>query len=219
MSGSTPPPVLQLESVSFDALSQRDPFNLELHAGQLAYLSGFSFGLPLMGIRPVSSGVVRFQGRTWDSRSVARVEADLRRIGTVVNPRSHPSRIWIGNLDIDENVVLAPQFDPKKEHARILGRAAELARAFGLKEGLPATRPPETARREAILSQWVRAFLPDPLDLLILENPVEFADGEGVAAFVAEVKRALDAGAAAVWIDESPPDFSKLGLRADFVLE
>ncbi|MBU6179281.1 MAG: hypothetical protein KGR69_06430 [Verrucomicrobia bacterium] len=193
--------------------------NLALRGGELAHLAGFSISSILLGIQAPARGEIRFLGRTWEERGVAETERDLRLVGTVVNPRCHPARIWVGNLDVDENVMLAAQFDPGRTSARIAARADELARRFGLAEGLPQGRHSTTDPESLVLAQWVRAFLREPLRLLILENPLELAPRGSVAAFVDEINRARDAGTAVLWISESEPPFAELGLMEPASLE
>ncbi len=212
-------PVLELTGVTFSASPDRSPLDLSLRPGGFVFLREFSVSLQLLGIAPVIRGSIRFKGRTWQERSVAESERDLRRVGTVVNPRSHPARVWVGNLDVDENVVLASQFDPSRRSCRVEERAAVLARNFGLPEGLPAGRPAEASPAELILSQWVRAFLRDPLDLLVLENPLEGAPSGSTRALAREIERVRGEGAAVLWVGETKPAFSILGLEPELVLD
>ncbi len=203
-------PVLSIADVVLPSVGE--PVDLTIWTGDLAHIAGFSIALAVLGIQPPIRGEVRFLGRTWGDRSVAETERDLGLVGTVFNPRCHPARIWVGNLDVDENVMLAAQFDPSRSSVRIAARANELAIGFGLPEGLPQGRPSATDPGDLVLSQWVRAFLRDPLRLLILENPLELAPRASVAALVREINRVRGAGGAVLWVSETVPPFAELGL-------
>lgn len=203
-------PVLSISDAVLPSVG--GPVNLTLRPGEIAHVAGFSIALAVLGIQPPVHGEVRFLGRTWEQRSVSESERDLGLVGTVINPRCHPARIWVGNLDVDENVMLAAHFDPSRSSARIAARSAELALDFGLVEGLPQGRPSATDPGDLVLSQWVRAFLRDPLHLLILENPLELAPRASVAALVREISRVRRSGCAVLWVSETVPPFSELGL-------
>jgi ABC-type sugar transport system ATPase subunit len=203
-------PVLSISDTVLPSVGE--PVDLTLWPGDLAHIAGFSIALAVLGIQPTVRGEVRFLGRTWEDRSVAETERDLGLVGTVINPRCHPARIWVGNLDVDENVMLAAQFAPSRSSVRIASRANELALGFGLPEGLPQGRPSATDPGDLVLSQWVRAFLRDPLRLLILENPLELAPRASVASLVREINRVRGAGCAVLWVSETIPPFKQLGL-------
>jgi hypothetical protein len=203
-------PVLSITDAVLPSVAE--PVSLTLWPGEFAHIAGFSLALAVLGTQPPVRGEVRFLGRTWEDRSVAETERDLGLVGTVINPRCHPARIWVGNLDVDENVMLAVQFDPSRSSARIAARSAELAVDFGLAEGLPQGRPSATDPGDLVLSQWVRAFLRDPLRLLILENPLELATRPSVAALVREITRVRRSGSAVLWVSETVPPFEELGL-------
>lgn len=205
-------PVLRLEAVCFSGLRNEGTFDLALGRGEIRHLRAFAPALQILGIVPLTSGTVIVNGKSWELRSVIDRERQLRRIGTVYHPRGPSSSVWVGNLDIDENVRLAAHFDPARTSTTLGRQADALAKQFGLAAGLPTTRPAVTPLHEQVLSQWVRALLPDPLDLLLLESPLEGAPADSVAAFVAEIERVRNAGCSILWISESAPDFAALGI-------
>jgi ABC-type sugar transport system ATPase subunit len=207
-------PVLRLEAVRFSGLRNEGTFDLELGRGEIRHLRAFAPALQILGIVPLASGTVSVNGKPWEERSVIDRERQLRRIGTVYHPRGPSSSVWVGNLDIDENVRLAAHFDPARTSTTLGRQADALAKRVGLAEGLPTTRPAVTPLPDQVLSQWVRAFLPDPLDLLLLESPLEGAPAESIAAFVAEIERVRNAGCSILWISEAVPDFVALGIHA-----
>ena len=213
-SPADPPPVLRLDAARFAGVRNEGTFDLELFRGEIRHLGANSPSLQILGVLPLLSGSILVNGRSWETRDVADREAQLRRIGTVHHPRGASSSIWISNLDIDENARLAGHFDPERGSAAVAERAEALAHRFGLAEGLPTTRPAVTALREQILAQWVRAFLPEPLDLLLLESPLLGAPVESIPALVAEIEHVRGTGCPVLWISEDEPDFAKLGIRA-----
>ena len=206
-------PVLRLEAVRFSGLRNEGTFDLALGRGEIRHLRAFAPALQILGIVPLASGAVMVNGKPWEERSVIDRERQLRRIGTVYHPRGPSSSVWVSNLDIDENVRLAAHFDPARTSTTLGRQADALAKRFGLAEGLPMTRPAVTPLPEQVLSQWVRAFLPDPLDLLLLESPLEGAPSESIAAFVGEIERVRNGGCSVLWISETVPDFAALGIH------
>jgi len=208
-------PVLRLEAVRFSGLRNEGTFDLALGRGEIRHLRAFATSLQILGIFPPASGTVMVNGKPWEERSVIDRERQLRRIGTVYHPRGPSSSVWVSNLDIDENVRLAAHFDPARTSTTLTSQADALAKRFGLAEGLPMTRPAVTPLPEQVLSQWVRALLSDPLDLLLLESPLEGAPTESIAAFVAEIERVRNAGCSVLWISEAAPDFAALGIRGE----
>ena len=212
-------PVLELAGAVFAESPGAAPVDLTLHRGEVGYLHAGPVALELLGIEAPAGGCVRFFGKTWRERSVAEAEDARRLVGTVFDPSGHPSRTWISNLDVDENVQLASQFDPARRSPEVARRAEELARRFGLPEGLPAGRPANTAAGELVLAQWVRAFLREPIVLLILENALEGAPAGSEPVLREILAEALGAGTAVLWIAESPPPFLRTGTGGKAVLE
>lgn len=209
------PPILKFEGVRFAGLRNEGTFDLELRRGEIRHLRAHSPSLQILGVVSPLAGAILVNGRSWDERGVVDREGQLRRIGTVRHPRGSSSTIWVSNLDLDENVRLAGHFDPARSSSSIESRAEELAKRFGLADGLPTTRPSVTALREQTLAQWVRAFLPEPLDLLLLESPLLGAPDESIPAFAEAIERVRQAGGAVLWISEDEPDFAKGGIRAN----
>ena len=204
--------ILELERVQFDTVETDRFVDLALRTGEMAFLCGNSVYQVILGLREPADGRIRFRGRRWEDCSVRETEILRRRIGVVVNPDSPRSASWISNLDIDEGVILGASFEPGRSQLSLRKRAKELALAFGLAEGIPTTRSAQTAPRDLIRSQWIRALLPSRLDFLILENPLDTAPAKSVAPFIDEVKRAMAEGTSVLWVSESPPDFDRLGL-------
>jgi ABC-type sugar transport system ATPase subunit len=111
---------------------------------------------------------------------------------------------WVQNLSVADNILLAQRFKPGANESDLHGRAERLARRFGL-GGLPQTRPMATPTQELVLSQWVRAFLPAPLRLLILEQPDSQAPENSLGALLEAINEARANGGTVLWIG-SPND-------------
>jgi len=145
------------------------------------------------GLQAAESGAVRFLGRRWGERSHGQAARDRGRIGRVwLDPA------WVGNLNIDENILLPQRHHTRRSETELREEARTLACTFGL-DDLPRTRPawtPEGTRRKA---QWVRALLGAP-DLLLLEYPDDEADDVDRVRLADAVEQARTQGAAVIWI-------------------
>ncbi|MBN2313622.1 MAG: hypothetical protein JXM79_06805 [Sedimentisphaerales bacterium] len=145
------------------------------------------------GLELPDAGTVRFLGRSWDERSNDQVVRDRGRIG-----RIWPDPAWVGNLDIDENILLSQQHHTRRSEAELREEALILARSFGL-DDLPHTRPawtPEAIRRKA---QWVRALMGTPA-LLLLDYPDDTVNEIDHTRLVETVEGARTRGTSVIWI-------------------
>ncbi|MCP4451563.1 MAG: hypothetical protein GY809_08885, partial [Planctomycetes bacterium] len=118
---------------------------------------------------------------------------DRGRIGRV-----RPGSAWVGNLDIDENILLPQLHHTHRSETDLRQEALALCRTFGL-DDLPRTRPTWTPRDVCQKAQWVRALLGEP-QLLILEHPDETASDRDHTRLVESVDAARTRGAAVLWI-------------------
>ncbi len=166
------------------------------------------------GLEAPETGVVHFLGQPWDAKGHAQAARDRGRIGHV-----WPHSAWLGNLDIDENILLAQRHHTGRSDTELREEAQTLAQAFGL-DDLPGTRPPwtpEVARRK---SQWVRALMGTP-HLLLLEYPDDDANDVDRIRFVEAVEQARMRGAAVIWItarsDFALPDQSGTVYQAKLI--
>jgi phospholipid/cholesterol/gamma-HCH transport system ATP-binding protein len=158
------------------------------HATRLAW-----FGDLCCGLVPLASGSVRFLGRDWSAVPDSYAAALRGRIGRVFTAAS-----WIGYLDVGANILL-PQLHHTREGLDGLRRSAtQLACAFGL-PGLPLVRASELAESDLVRAACVRAFLGDPL-LLVLESPAQGRFTTLVPPLLDALARARDRGAAALWL-------------------
>lgn len=177
------------------------PLSFDLAPGTLALLEAAdpawipAAGDLLCGLLAPVSGRVEFEGRSWTDDGPAAQAARRGRIGRVFSGTA-----WIGNLDVDENVVLAQLYHGDRPAADLRAAAEDLARRFGL-AGIPAGRPVWADPRDLQAAQWVRAWLGTPA-LFVLEEPAAGVTPKAAEALYAALRESLAAGAAAVWITE-----------------
>lgn len=201
MSGVSP--VLSVREAVLPATAGRPlpPFSLDLAPGTLALLETADPGwIPavadlLCGLIAPDSGSVEFDGRPWDSGSPAAQAERRAHIGRVF-----AGTAWVGNLDVDENVILARLYHGDRPAADLRAEAETLARRFGL-AGVPAGRPAWADPRDLQVAQWVRAWLGHP-SIFVLEEPEAGVSGRSAGLLRTALGEARAAGAAAVWITE-----------------
>jgi phospholipid/cholesterol/gamma-HCH transport system ATP-binding protein len=149
------------------------------------------------GLEDPVAGVVRFFGLPWSERSAAQMTLARGCIGRV-----WADSAWVGNLDMDENILLPQMHHTHRAAAEVREQARTLSQSFGL-DDLPQTRPvwtPEKIRQKA---QWVRALMGTP-ELLLLEYPDDDADEVDRVRLAAAVDQARTRGAAVLWITTRP---------------
>jgi ABC-type multidrug transport system ATPase subunit len=145
-------------------------------------------------LTPAHGGAVRFRGRSW-----ADMAAPGRGPGPVPDRPVFDVGGWVSNLTVEENVLLARRHFAAAPAVDLRRRADELARSFGLPDGVPRKRPAVASQFELRLSQWARALLGD-VDLLVLERPTKDVRPEAVPPFLAAVRAARDRGTAVLWV-------------------
>ncbi|MBU4460806.1 MAG: organic solvent ABC transporter ATP-binding protein [Verrucomicrobia bacterium] len=201
---SAPGPVLSVfEAVPADTAGRGalPPLTFDLAPGALALLEAAdpawipAVGDLFCGFSIPASGRVEFEGQPWTAGAPGVQAARRARIGRVF-----AGTAWIGNLDVDENVVLAQLYHGDRPAADLRAAADDLARRFGL-AGIPAGRPAWADPRELQAAQWVRAWLGKPA-LFVLEEPAAGVTPRTADALCAVLRESLAAGAAAVWITE-----------------
>ena len=124
---------------------------------------------------------------------------------------------WITNLDVDENIYLAEQMTGRISQPDLIAAADKLAKAFGLEE-IPDLRESKVSRDRLMRAQWVRAFLPKPLRLLILECPTFGVPTDAVRLLLKQIQRVREKGTAVIWIGPplSDSDRDRLDLTHHF---
>lgn len=211
------PVILEIREASFNAGDLR--FVLSLAKGELAVFEvGESvragwLGDAALGLVKPMKGEVRFLGADWGDMLPGEAERRRRRrAGRVLAPEE--GAVWLQNLDLDENIQLAQRMDPEQRLGEVAERALRVARRFGLDE-LPRMRPAAADRRTLQVAQWVRAFLPKELSLLILDRPLRGASAADAVALRENMEEARERGAAVVWVEEVGAVW-ELGLEPDW---
>ncbi len=200
-------------TLRFDQVStggKKSPrFDLSLNSGELIVFevsnSEAVNDIPGLaaGVTSPRSGEVFCCGKNWtDLHDDAAVELRLQ-IGQVYNSTFRAS--WIENLDIDENIFLGQQMAGRVSQEELAERAIALARTFEM-DSLPRTRRSNLGRKDLMRAQWVRAFLPDPLILLILERPTLGMDSDSVQLLLSQITKVRRTGTAVLWLDNSLSD-------------
>ena len=211
-------PILTFENISLsDAPPDGRGFSLDLNPGELA-LFPCERDTPIPKLANLSTGVVeppsgqvKFRGCNWAEMSPREKEEHRKSIGRVFAPRLETA--WLQNLDVDENILLTQLFKQETTPSGLQVRADALAARLGL-GGLPHTRPSATNQSDLTRSQWVRALLPAPLHLLVLEIPsFGLAREEDLELLSAEVSKARENGTAVLWLETNPRGIDFPGLK------
>jgi phospholipid/cholesterol/gamma-HCH transport system ATP-binding protein len=145
------------------------------------------------GILPPQQGVVRCVGREWIRLSRVRAAALRGRIGRVFHEGG-----WIDFLDTETNILLSQLHHTRREISDLRAMAASLAHDFGL-PGLPTDRPGDMSAADLARAACVRAFLGEPL-MIVLESPVHAQCPDLAVPLLDAILRACNRGAAALWL-------------------
>lgn len=200
-------PTLQFEDVrSPGNQDQLDAggFSLNLKPGDLAlFFFESKYRIPEIanlatGMTQASRGDIHFMGKSWSGRNPQEVLASRREIGRVFAPRGGAA--WLQNLDVDENVMLPQFFQPGVTKKEVQAQTLEMVRRLGM-DHLPSGRPSRTSTAELTRAQWVRALLPRPLRLLVLERPGYSVPPKQIEPFIEQVNLRRGEGTAVLWID------------------
>jgi phospholipid/cholesterol/gamma-HCH transport system ATP-binding protein len=200
MSGAAP--ILELIGAHPNTLASRlppVPLDLQLMPGECALieardpLQATEFADLCCGLLPLREGSVRFLGRDWTDTSDEQSSAMRGRIGRV-----YGTGAWITFLGTDVNILLAQLHHTRRPESVLRETAAELSRDFGL-PGLPLTRPGALAAADLVRAACVRAFMGEPL-LLLLESPAQGQFADLVPPLLSALTAAHDRQAASIWL-------------------
>lgn len=187
---ATPPHWSELREIDFS-----------LGAGDFVFIAGdgregqLPLGDLAEGLRIPESGSVSITGREWTTISPTEAAALRGRIGRVFTDHG-----WLSNLDMDENITLVQRHFTTRPLEEIEREAEKLAVSFGL-PSLPHMRPATMKKSDLRRAEWVRAFLGDPM-LIILEHPLRDVYPEHGSMLAAAIVAARGRGAAVLWVDD-----------------
>ncbi len=145
------------------------------------------------GLLSPAAGRVRLLGVDWAERSYDEAVSVRGRIGRVFLKPG-----WVSNLDVIENVTLAQRHHTERPVDELVREAQDRARRFGL-DGVPAGRPAWVPAGDLRRSEWVRAFMGEPV-LVVLERPMAAVAAAHVDGLVSEVCAAGARGTAVLWV-------------------
>ena len=159
-------------------------------------ISPAAFADLCMGLFPPQSGRVRFIGKDWRDLPDDYSAALRGRIGRVFGAGA-----WVPFLDVETSILLPLLHHTRRDRYELQLEAVALAREFGL-PGLPVDRPSDVAADDLDRAALVRAFLGDPLLVLV-------EDGHDISltrfpAVLNRVAAVADRGGAVVWLARSP---------------
>jgi phospholipid/cholesterol/gamma-HCH transport system ATP-binding protein len=118
------------------------------------------------GLPPLAEGHARFLGQDWATLHRLQAEALRGRIGHIFAENGG----WLPHLNVEEGILLPQLHHSRRPEAVLRDAAAALARQFGL-DGLPQGWPAELPALDLARAACVRAFLGEPM-LLLLEHPL-----------------------------------------------
>ena len=186
--------------------------SFDLNAGELLLvrMERENERLPLAdateGLVPPDHGCVKFLGEDWQRMPADRAAAQRGKIGRLFEEEG-----WIGDLDVDENIMLAQRHHTARSDQEILEEALKLARVFGL-PGLPRGRPGKMRRWDLRKAACIRAFLGQPL-LIMLEQSLHGVYADLMAPLLNAAQSARNRGAAVVWTIVDPKIWNHPGIR------
>jgi phospholipid/cholesterol/gamma-HCH transport system ATP-binding protein len=198
------PVVLEIDGLVPAEAPEAPPVSLRLESGQLALLGVQGpevAGLVAdccCGLARARSGTVRLLGHDLGALPAAAIQDLQARIGRVPATGG-----WLPHLGTGENVLLPLQFHTPIEIAPLREAAALLARDFGL-PGLPLARPSRLPALDLLRAACVRAFLGQPVLLLLEIGVEEPPPRELMQPLLRAIGAARGRGAACLWMTGSP---------------
>jgi phospholipid/cholesterol/gamma-HCH transport system ATP-binding protein len=210
-------PILRFNEVTIESSARYETglsnTSFELNPGELLLvrIERENERLPLadaaQGLASLKGGTVWFVGKDWEEMSADGAAGQRGKIG-----RLFEDEAWINDLDVDENIVLSQRHHTRRTETDIMEEALKLARVFGL-PGLPRGRPGQMRRWDLRKAACIRAFLGQPL-LLILEQPERGVYADLVAPLLNAVQSIRKRGAAVLWTVTDPKIWSHPAIHA-----
>lgn len=207
--------------LEFNNVTWRDSFHL------VADISGFSMTLapcelavilqhehadqlPICdlasGLVDPLEGQISFLGIDWRNMSPCQ-QSDMRaKTGRVFEHSS-----WVSNLSVYDNIVLSELHNTVCPDSEIRAKAEALARELDVGV-IPDGRPDAIRPVELRKCELVRAFLGSPV-LFLLESPESGLPEGTVSRLKDMLAKALERGAAAIWITRSEKIWAGIEMR------
>ena len=108
---------------------------------------------------------------------------------------------WLDRLSLMDNILLQARHHSGRGDDELRREASALAQSFDM-PGIPLGTPDRFTRIELQRAACVRAFLGDPL-LVILEDPTYAAHADLLAPLMGAIRAVRDRGAAVLWFSPS----------------
>jgi len=194
-------PILELAMAVVEPrldLAVNVPLSLRLQPGECALIEAADFRQLAVfadlcgGLIKPQSGIVRFLGRDWQELPDDYAAAMRGRIGRVF-----ASGAWVPFVNLETNILLPLLHHTWQDHGDLRSEALALAHRFGL-PGLPLDRPEELSSADLDSAALVRAFLGEPL-LVLVEDQSGMSAHFSSAVFNA-IATTCDRGGAVVWL-------------------
>lgn len=211
------PPILKFSEVTVESGPLYETglwsSSFELHQGELMLvrIERENERLPLMdateGLVTPTQGRVEFLGEDWQRMTADHAAAQRGKIGRLFEDEG-----WVGDLDVDENIILAERHHTSRSEKDIMEEALMWARVFGL-PGLPRGRPGKMRRWDLRKAACIRAFLGQP-SFIILEQPVHGVYADLMAPLLNAAQSARKRGAAVLWTIVDPKTWNHSEIRA-----
>ena len=193
-------PVLELSMAEANgsALGLRAPLSLQLLPGECAVIEGAdaaqleAFADLCSGLVALRAGQVRFLGHDWAAMPDEYAAALRGRIGRVF-----ATVAWLPFLDAETNLLLPQLHHTGSQRDELRAKATALACEFGL-PGIPQGRLADLAPEDALRGMLIRAFLGEPVLVLLEEPAIEFR-----TALLNRIASIRDRGGAVIWLIRS----------------
>jgi phospholipid/cholesterol/gamma-HCH transport system ATP-binding protein len=174
------------------------PLSLRLLPGECAFIEtanatqAAAFADLCSGLILPLSGHVRVLGRDWQDLPADYAAALRGRIGRVFTTGA-----WVPFIDVATNILLPALHHTSRDRQELRAEALALAYEFGL-PGLPLDRPEDLAPADLSRAALVRAFLGEPL-LVLVEEPSNLTLSR-LAGVLNRIAATCDRGGTVIWL-------------------